>query len=136
MALVPRKWSALTLLTDYLISSTHVVGYSGGSPANRRMSASQLKGGYQAIATDAAAALTVGTDAENIHHTGTLTADRAVTLNTTNAFAGARFLITRTGGGAFNLNVGTGPLKALATNTWAEFKYDGSAWYLAAYGAL
>lgn len=88
------------------------------------------------IATDADVTLTVGTNAERIRHTGTLTADRSVTLATAGAVAGAIFRITRTGTGSFSLNVGTGPLKALATNTWAEFVYDGSAWYLAAYGAL
>ena len=90
----------------------------------------------QTVATNADFTLTTLTSAEQQRHTGTLTADRAVTLSATNAYAGARFMITRTGGGAFNLNVGTGPLKALVTNTWAEFIYDGSAWYLAAYGAL
>ncbi len=134
MALAPKKWSTITAITTYLISTTSFVGLSAG--ANALISASRLKGGYLAIATDADATLTVGTSAENVRHTGTLSADRAITLSTTNAFSGARFRITRTGGGAFNLNVGTGPLKALATNTWAEFIYDGSAWYLAAYGAL
>jgi hypothetical protein len=90
----------------------------------------------ETIATDAAFTLTPYSSAQRILHTGTLTANRTVTLSTTNAFAGLTFRITRTGGGAFNLNVGTGPLKALATNTWGEFTYDGSAWYLSAYGAL
>lgn len=90
----------------------------------------------QTIATNAAFSLTPGTSPTETLHTGTLTADRAVTLSTTGAYAGLSFRITRTGAGAFNLNVGTGPLKALATGTWGEFVYDGSAWYLAAYGAL
>ncbi|RWN51925.1 hypothetical protein [Mesorhizobium sp.] len=90
----------------------------------------------QTIATDADFTLTPFSSPTETRHTGTLTADRAVTLSTTGAFAGMKFRITRTGGGAFNLNVGTGPLKALATNTWAEFSYNGTAWYLAAYGAL
>lgn len=92
--------------------------------------------GNQANATNADFTLTTLTDAQQVRHTGTLTADRAVTLSTTRAYAGAKFRITRTGTGAFNLNVGTGPLKALITNTWGEFVYDGAAWYLAAYGAL
>lgn len=102
-----------------------------GAPAMR----AQLSG-YAAIATDADATLTVGTNAERVRHTGTLTAIRAITLATAGAVTGSTFRITRTGGGAFNLNVGTGPLKALATNTWATFIYDGAAWYLAEYGAL
>jgi hypothetical protein len=103
----------------------------------RKATAAQVRtSGYQTIATDAAVTLTVGVDAEHIRHSGTLTADRAITLATAGAYAGASFLITRTGSGAFNLDVGTGPLKSLATATWAEFVYTGSAWYLAAYGAL
>lgn len=91
---------------------------------------------YGVINTDADVTLTAGTDAERIRHTGTLTANRAITLATAGVAAGAVFRITRTGGGAFNLNIGTGPLKALATNTWATVIYDGAAWYLAEYGAL
>jgi hypothetical protein len=73
-----------------------------------------------------------------VRHTGTLSADRTLTFLTTNAVAGAtRWRITRTGAGAFNLNInGPGLLKALTTNTWCEIVYDGSAYYLAAYGAL
>jgi hypothetical protein len=92
------------------------------------------RGGQQAVATDANFTLTVLTSAEEQKHTGTLTADRTITLSTTNAYSGARFKVTRTGAGAFNLSVGG--LKNLATNTWAEVIYDGAAWYLAAYGAL
>lgn len=90
----------------------------------------------QTLATDAAFTLTAPTSPERTLHTGTLTAARAVTLATAGATAGDTFRITRTGGGAFNLNVGVGPLKGLATNTWGEFVYDGAAWYLSAYGAL
>jgi hypothetical protein len=66
----------------------------------------------------------------------TLTADRTVTLSTTNAVKGARFRIVRTAGGAFNLNVGAGPLKALSANQWCDVEYDGSAWLLTAFGSL
>jgi hypothetical protein len=90
----------------------------------------------QTIATDAAFTLTPGTSPEETRHTGTLTANRAVTLSTTGAYAGERFKITRTGGGAFTLDIGTGPLKSLATNQWCEVTYDGTAWYLSAFGAL
>jgi len=93
--------------------------------------------GYSTVATDADFGLTPGAAETLCRHTGTLTTARAVTLNTTNALPGrTKVRITRTGGGAFNLNVGTGPLKAMASNTWADFVYDGSAFYLAAYGAL
>lgn len=90
--------------------------------------------GTATVATDAAFTLTVNTSAPDQVHTGTLTADRTITLSTTGAWNGARFRVTRTGAGAFNLSVGG--LKNLATNTWAEVVYNGSAWVLAAYGTL
>lgn len=93
-------------------------------------------GGQATIATDANLTLQVRADPEEIRHTGTLTAHRTVSLSNTNAHAGARFRISRHGGGAFNLNVGSGPLRALATGQWAEFVHDGSAWYVAAGGSL
>lgn len=97
---------------------------------------SNAVGRSQTIATNADFTLTPFASPEQTRHTGTLTADRAVTLSTTGAVVDQKFRITRTGAGAFNLNVGTGPLKALITNTWAEFVFDGTAWYLSAYGAL
>lgn len=122
------------------------------SPARQMISVSDLGGGaglmisdgtvwrrqntegYAAVATDADFTFTNLASAPNIRHTGTLTADRTVTLSTTDAYAGARARFTRTGGGAFNLSIGG--LKNLATNTWCEITYNGSAWYLSAYGAL
>lgn len=92
------------------------------------------RGGVQTIATDAAVTLTPLTSAEQVRHTGTLTADRGVTLATANAYPGASFRITRTGGGAFNLAVGG--MKNLATNNWCEVVHDGSTWFLAASGVL
>jgi hypothetical protein len=135
MALTPKKFSALTASTEFPQANT--IFPAVHDSANAKMSASQLAGGYKGVASDADFALAIGTDAQNVRHTGTLTANRAVTLTAdANCYAGAKWKITRTGAGAFNLNVGTGPLKALATNTWAEFTYDGAAWYLSAYGAL
>ena len=67
-----------------------------------------------------------------------LSANRTVTLSTTNAFSGCKFRITRRASstGAFNLNVGSGPLKALATGQWCDVEYDGAAWQLVASGSL
>jgi hypothetical protein len=69
-----------------------------------------------------------------------LTNNRAVTLNAAFAKDGDMFRIIRTAAstGAFNLNVGTGPLIALATGHWAEVVYDvtAGAWRLSQYGAL
>ena len=94
------------------------------------------QGSQQTIATGGAFTLTPGTSPYHTLHTGTMTADRAVTLTTTGALIGLSYKITRTSTGAFNLNVGTGPLKALAANTWCEVAFDGTAYYLAAYGTL
>jgi hypothetical protein len=67
-----------------------------------------------------------------------LTADRTVTLSTTGAFAGATFRIVRTAAatGAFNLNIGSGPLKALTPGQWCDVTYDGSVWVVTAAGSL
>ena len=87
---------------------------------------------------DAAATLTAKVSAPTQRWATPLTADRAVTLSTTAAMSGDRFKIVRTAAatGAFSLNVGTGPLKALAVGTWCEVEFSGSAWVLTSYGAL
>jgi hypothetical protein len=88
---------------------------------------------------DAAKTLTVHVDDTTQRWNTPLTAARAVTLSTTGAYRGAKFRIVREAGatGAFNLNIGTGPLKALAAaSTWAEVEYDGTAWRLTANGSL
>lgn len=88
---------------------------------------------------DAAATLSVGVS-ETTQVWGTpITADRAVTLNTFGAKSGDRFRIVRTAAatGAFNLNVGTGPLKAMgAAGSFCDVEYTGTAWILTAYGLL
>jgi hypothetical protein len=68
-----------------------------------------------------------------------ITAARAVALLTSGAINGSRFRIVRTAActGAFNLNVGTGPLKAMATpGSFCDVDFNGTAWVLTAYGAL
>jgi hypothetical protein len=101
-----------------------------------RVAGSRVKLDSYGARGDADFTLTAVSSPTRIKQNTTLTANRTVTLSTTGAISGDSFTITRTSGGAFNLNVGTGPLKALATNTWCTVTYDGSAWYLAAYGAL
>jgi hypothetical protein len=95
----------------------------------------------QVVATDANVTLGAFLSATKMIHTGTLTAARDVTLSlTTGAQTGQSFRITRSGGGAFNLNVlngsGGATIKALATGTWGEFTFNGTAWILTAYGSL
>ncbi len=121
----PILLEALLVETDWLVSVVPL--RRAGTPPT---------GSSQVISTDAAFTLTPFTSPPITRHTGTLTANRNVTLSTTGAVVGTQFKIIRTGGGAFTLNVGSGPLKAIAENTWAEFTYDGSAWYLSASGSL
>lgn len=88
---------------------------------------------------DAAKTLTALVDDTTQRWNTPLTAARAVTLSTTGAYRGAKFRIVREAGatGAFNLNIGTGPLKALtAAGQWAHVEYDGTAWRLTANGSL
>jgi len=84
---------------------------------------------------DEAATLTFGVTKQNCYWNTALIADRAVALSTIGAVEGAKFKITRVGG-AFNLNVGTGPLKAVPANAWCEVTFDGTAWFLSKYGTL
>lgn len=91
---------------------------------------------HQAIASNAN--VTIGPSSgwgALITLTGTLTADRTMTLDTTGAIEGITvFKITRTGAGAFNWSIGG--LKNLATNQWCEVAYNGSAYYLVSFGSL
>lgn len=83
------------------------------------------------LATDADATFTPAGSNSLLFHTGTLTADRAITLGVGTDKYQVR--VVRTGAGAFNLVVNG---KAMATNTWADFYYATSAWVITAYGAL
>lgn len=95
--------------------------------------------GVSADNGDAAASLTVAAFVSTQIWNTPITADRAVTLSTTGAKSGDRFRIVRTAAatGAFNLNVGTGPLKAMGTaGSFCDVEYNGTAWLLTAYGTL
>jgi len=143
MALTPIKFSDLAAMAA--LDGTEIFpGVQAG--VNKSATADDIKtfvltglAGTNRRTTDAAFTLAPLTDAPDQLCEGTLTADRAVTLSTTGAYNGARFRITRTGGGAFNYTVAhNGGTKNIATNQWAEFVYYSalSAWQLAAAGAL
>jgi hypothetical protein len=87
---------------------------------------------------DANGTLTPYTTYQSNYWLSPLTADRSVTLITTGAVSGTKFRITRTAAatGAYNLNVGTGPLKSLGVGTWCDVEYNGTTWILSAYGSL
>lgn len=108
--------------------------FGTGGLANGRDSS--FVDGQQTVSTDSGFALSYPESATHTRHTGTLTADRTVTLSTRGAIPGASFVITRTGGGDFKLNVGVGPLKSLKPNTWCEVTFDGESWYLSKSGEL
>lgn len=108
------------------------IPYSGmGTVSSRTKSVSGDNG-------DTAATLYAGVHQITQRWASPITADRAVSLSTQGAFGGAKFRIVRTAAatGAFNLNVGTGPLKALTAGQWCDVEYNGAAWMLVASGAL
>lgn len=67
-----------------------------------------------------------------------LTTARAVALDTTAPYNGATFTIVRTAAstGVSALNVGTGPLKALAAGQWCKVTHNGTEWVLTGFGSL
>lgn len=68
-----------------------------------------------------------------------LTVARTVTLETGYSTATPTIRILRTANctGAFNLDIGSGPLISLyAANQWADVAYDGAAWRLVGHGSL
>jgi len=85
---------------------------------------------------DTSPTLQVGVDAPDQRFATTLTANRTITLSSTDVYNGARFRIIRTGLGAFTLDVGG--LKTIPSGTAAfcDVEHDGNAWRLAAYGPL
>lgn len=123
--LIIRDCTAPTVATPILFAAGANVQFSKGAAV------SADKG-------NAAATLNIFSSERTSVWATPLTADRAVTLATTNVSNGGTLRIVRTAAatGAFNLNVGTGPLKALVAGTWCEVEYNGTAWFLSQYGAL
>lgn len=83
---------------------------------------------------DADVTLNADTDVPIQRFATALSANRTVTLGT--GFFGAWFHITRSGLGAFTLNVGGLKTLPSATAAWATVGHDGAAWYLVAQGVL
>lgn len=84
---------------------------------------------------DADVTLVAGDDPYQQYAT-TLTANRTVTLDTTDFINGDSFRIIRTGLGAFTLDVGGLKTIASATAAFVDVSFDGTAWILTGYGAL
>lgn len=115
-----------------VITTTHSSG--GGQSVTAIVTGDQVSGNIG----DNAKTLTVRKHEKTQIYGTAIGADRAVTLDTTGALNGDEFHIVRkvAATGAFNVNVGTGPLKALAAGQWCEVAFDGSAWFLKQFGSL
>lgn len=85
---------------------------------------------------DADVTLTVVTSLPIQLYATTLTANRTVTLDTTDAVNGDSFRVVRTGLGSFTLDVGGLKTIASATAAFVDVSFDGTAWILTGYGAL
>jgi hypothetical protein len=126
----------------WTVLSTWKFDASGSIRVNSSAQPTALLAGTGQISADngdAAKTLVPKVDTELQRWNTALTAARAVTLNTTGASNGDHFRIVREAGatGAFNLNIGTGPLKALtAAGQFADVTFDGTAWRLTGNGAL
>lgn len=92
--------------------------------------------GISATQGDANRTLTVGSSYKTSLWATALTANRTVTLSTTNAKQGDEFEVVRTGLGAFTLDVGG--LKTIPNSTAAvvRTKFNGTAWLLTGYELL
>jgi len=123
------------------IEGTTPAAHAAGATVAHVLTAAGLLGAQFSVtadAGDAAKTLQYRRDTSTQIWATALGANRAVSLSATGVFIGAKFHIVRavSATGAFNLNVGTGPLKALVPETWCDVEYNGSAWVLTAYGAL
>jgi len=78
--------------------------------------------------------LTIGTDNRLQEWNTDLTADRTVTLDTTDAIYGDRFTIYRTAGGNFDLIIGS--LKTTGVESVTVVEYTGAVWRLVSYTPL
>lgn len=131
--------SSNTTNCDIVLKSENTTSYPiSGVNANPNTIRINNHNTINADVGDSAATLTGGTSKSTQIWNTPITADRAVTLTASPAWGDLKFKIVRTAAatGAFNLNVGTGPLKALAAGTWCEVTFNGTAWVLTAYGAL
>ena len=131
-----RQQAALSASLALAAASGEVAAVTASSIGLGSVQNVQALYAVSTIATDAdASADILATQSRlQIFHTGTLTADRVLSLGTANAQTGSSIRVTRTGAGAFNLSVAG--LKNLATSEWCEIVYNGSAFVLSAYGTL
>ena len=110
----------------------------GATPADCRVFENRTSAAIVADQGNTDATLTFGSSAPTVIWASPLTNNRTATLSSTNVHPGAGFRIVRAASstGAFVLNVGTAPLKALSAGEWADVEYNGTAWVLTGFGAL
>lgn len=114
------------------IAEEHLAGLAGGFAAHIE---AVSRAAYGLVDTDADFTISAASDARLIRHTATLSQTRQASIIVPGAQAGSTVRVVRSGGGSFPLNVGPG-LKAMSAGTWADFAFNGTAWFLAASGAL
>lgn len=85
---------------------------------------------------DANITIVVAVDEEEQRFATNLTANRTVTLSATNIHKGAKFRVTRTGLGAFTLDVGGLKTIPAGTAAFVDVEHDGTAWRYMAFGNL
>jgi len=77
--------------------------------------------------------LTVDTDTTVQYYSTALTANRTITLDTTGARDGSQFIIYRTDGAAFTLDVGGLQTIPVSTDAVVTVQFNGTAWVLKDY---
>lgn len=77
--------------------------------------------------------LTVDTDSSVQYYSTALTANRTVTLDTTGARVGSQFIIYRTDGAAFTLDIGGLQTIPASIDAVVTVEYNSSAWVLKDY---
>lgn len=124
-----------TIFHHPLGSSLHVLGQRQSIRINSSFQSTIIVGAAGNVG-DADVTLTAGSNFPTIRYATTLTANRTVTLSTTGARNGDKFRVSRTGLGAFTLDVGGLKTIPSATAAFVDVEYDGTAWRLTGYGTL
>ena len=132
---------------DSTNNTLSVARLTGASTANLSVDAGRgrvyaITGASNTVTADAGDAnftVAAGTSTTIIYNTP-ITALRSVVLTTgssTQNGDSARIVRTAACTGAFSINIGTGPLKALTSaGQWCDVQYNGTAWVLTASGTL
>ncbi len=131
------RWAVGDLLTP---DSITVLDHSGGVAGNWLEVVEDDAG---AALTDANATIQVGGNRWRVLPAATLSANRILTLGTTNAQAGHTIDVTRLDAEAFTYAIANGGAGAgtlitfpVSARYWAKLQFDGTNWKLRAAGAM